>query len=135
MLLNQLAFRIRENENVVKIIHLVFGSKSCIIKSKLLLIVLIVFETSVRLHDWQTQAESSAFYVWLSPLLTTHIIIAITAVLAWVTTLSLALRRFPKPPAPAAHSRTHKRLALLATVLTYLTASSGLLFYLLAFVF
>ena len=103
--------------------------------SVLLLIVLIVFETSVRLHDWQAQAESSAFYVWLSPLLTTHIIIAITAVLAWVTTLSLALRRFPKPPAPAAHSRTHKRLALLATVLTYLTASSGLLFYLLAFVF
>lgn len=103
--------------------------------SVLLLMVLIFFETEVRIHGWRAHAEGSAFVAVLSPLLTAHIAIAVSAALAWITTLTLALRRFPRPPAPAAHSRLHKKLALLTAVLTYLTASSGLLFYLLAFVF
>lgn len=105
-----------------------------IVISVLLLVVLIFFETAVRLHDWREQAKDSAFLSWLPPLLAIHITIAVSAAIAWITTLSLALRRFPKLPTPAAHSHTHKRLALLTTVLTYLTVSSGLLFYLLAFV-
>ena len=103
--------------------------------SVLLLVVLIFFETEVRIHGWRVHAEGSAFAAMLSPLLIIHIVIAVSAALMWIATLSLALRRFPKPPAPAAHSTVHKRLALWTTVLTYLTASSGLLFYVLAFVF
>ena len=102
--------------------------------SIMLLIVLIFFETEVRIHGWQAQAQGSAFFNWLAPLLTIHIVIAISAALMWITTLTLALRRFPKPPLPAKHSTVHKRLALWTTVLIYLTASSGLLFYVLAFV-
>ena len=103
--------------------------------SVLLLAVLIIVETSVRTHGWRAQAEGSAFCDWLPPLLTVHIVIASSAALTWIVTLSLALRRFPQPPRPAEHSTTHKKLALLTTVLIYLTASSGMLFYLLAFVF
>ena len=103
--------------------------------SVMLLVVLIFFETEVRIHGWRAHAEGSAFVAMLSPLLTIHIVIAVSAALMWVTTLSLALRRFPKPPAPAAHSQLHKKFALLTTALIYLTAASGMLFYVLAFVF
>ena len=103
--------------------------------SVLLLVVLILFEAEVRMHGWRAQAAGSAFLDWIPLLLTVHIVIAISAAIAWITTLSLALRRFPKSPAPAEHSTTHKKLARLTTMLIYLTASSGMLFYLLAFVF
>ncbi len=103
--------------------------------SVLLLISLVFFEVSVHMHGWRAQAQGAALSDWLPPLLTIHIVIAMIAASAWITTLTLALCRFPKPPAPAEHSITHKKLALLTTVLIYLTASSGLLFYLLAFVF
>ena len=103
--------------------------------SVLLLSVIILFETYIRRHGWHAQAEGSAFLDWLPLLLTVHIVIAMSAVVAWITTLSLALCRFPKPPVPTEHSTTHKRFARLTTALVYLTASSGMLFYLLAFVF
>lgn len=102
--------------------------------SVLLLFALIFFEAEVRVHGWQAQAAGSAFFATLPTLLVIHITIAVAAALAWITTLTLALLRFPIPPAPDTHSNTHRRLARLTVALTYLTASSGLLFYVLAFV-
>jgi len=52
----------------------------------------------------------------------------------WATTLTLALKRFPSPPAPAAHSRLHKMLGWMSTVDLVLTSFTGLMFYYMAFV-
>ena len=106
-----------------------------IFTSVLLLVALFFFEIQVRIYGWREQAQGSSFFVWLSPLLTVHITLAVSAAITWVVTLALALRRFPSPPMPTTYSRSHKKMALLTVVLMYLTVSSGLLFYTMAFVF
>ena len=63
-----------------------------------------------------------------------HLVFAVSTPLLWITTLTLAWRRFAKPPQPGAHSRTHKTLGWLATVDLVMTSVTGLGFYYLAFV-
>ena len=63
-----------------------------------------------------------------------HLIFAISTPVLWATTLTLALKRFPSPPAPAAHSRLHKTLGWMSTVDLVLTSFTGLMFYYMAFV-
>jgi hypothetical protein len=63
-----------------------------------------------------------------------HLVFAISTPLLWGATLWLALRRFPAPPRPSAHSRLHKTLGWLSTVDIALTSLTGLAFYYLAFV-
>jgi putative membrane protein len=55
-------------------------------------------------------------------------------VILWPVTIVLALRKFPNPPAPGAHSPTHIRLARLAALDMLLTSITGWIFYWLAFV-
>lgn len=63
-----------------------------------------------------------------------HLVFAISTPLLLAATTVLALRRFPSPPRPGAHSRTHKVLGWLSTVDLGLTSLTGLAFYYVAFV-
>lgn len=63
-----------------------------------------------------------------------HLIFAISTPLLWATTITLALRRMPSPPAPCAHSKLHKLLGWSSTIDIVLTSVTGLVFYYFAFV-
>lgn len=63
-----------------------------------------------------------------------HLVFAISTPVLWGTTLGFALKRFPSPPHPAAHSRLHKTLGWLSTIDLTLTSLTGLAFYYVAFV-
>lgn len=63
-----------------------------------------------------------------------HLIFAIATPLLWIATLAYAFRKFPNPPQPGAHSRTHKTLGWLSTVALTLTSATGIWFYYVAFV-
>ncbi len=63
-----------------------------------------------------------------------HLCFAVTTPILWAVTIALALRRFPKPPAPGVHSGLHKTLGWISTIDLTLTSITGLLFYYLAFI-
>ena len=75
-------------------------------------------------------AKVSAVRPWLW----LHLVFAVTTPLLWIATITLALRRFPNPPHPGAHSRMHRVLGWASAVDITLTSVTGLLFYYLAFV-
>eukprot|EP00913_Durusdinium_trenchii_P028430 g26658.t1 len=66
-------------------------------------------------------------------LLWVHLVFAISTPLLWIATIVLALKRFPSPPVPNAHSRLHKRLGWLSAIDITLTSITGLIFYYVAF--
>ncbi len=63
-----------------------------------------------------------------------HLCFAVTTPMLWAVTIGLALKRFPKPPAPGVHSRSHKTLGWISAIDLTLTSVTGLLFYYLAFI-
>lgn len=66
-------------------------------------------------------------------LLRIHLLFAVTTPLLWGVTIFLALKRFPSPPVPMAHSDWHRRLGWLSMIDLTLTSVTGLLFYYYAF--
>jgi hypothetical protein len=102
-----------------------------------LLVTVALFEIDIRLYGWQSRAagviggEPSAA-VWYA--LYVHLVCALSTVVLWPVVIVLALRNFPNPPRPGAHSRVHVPLARLAAVDMVLTAVTGWVFYWLAFV-
>ncbi len=103
----------------------------------LLAVAITAFEIDIRLHGWEDRAAgmiggSASATVWMA--LAIHLCFAITTVVLWPVVIVLALRRFPRPPAPGTHSANHRRWARLAAWDMLLTALSGWLFYVLAFV-
>ena len=58
-----------------------------------------------------------------------HLPCAVSTVVLWILTLTLALRRIPAPPGPCAHSRLHKKLGWLSAVDITMTAVTGLMVY------
>jgi hypothetical protein len=101
-----------------------------------LLITVALFEIDIRLHGWQTRAAGSvggqpAQIVWYA--LYVHLVCALSTVVLWPVVIFLALRSFPNPPRPGAHSRVHVPLARLAAIDMVLTAVTGWMFYWLAF--
>ncbi|HVW45670.1 MAG TPA: DUF420 domain-containing protein, partial [Solirubrobacterales bacterium] len=62
-----------------------------------------------------------------------HLLFAVTTALLWIFVMVRALRRFPCPPAPNDHSRSHIFWARLAAIDMLLTAVTGWAFYWLAF--
>ena len=68
------------------------------------------------------------------PWLWVHLLFAVSTPLFWAVTIFLALRRFPNPPTPNAHSRLHAVLGWISTVDITLTSVTGLAFYYVAFV-
>ena len=101
-----------------------------------LFIAVTLFEIDIRLHpNWWVQTEASSFSrTFLERFLYFHLCFAISTTILWIVTLTLALRRFPSPPRPSEHSRTHIALARLASLTMYCTAVTGWIFYWMAFV-
>ncbi len=105
-----------------------------------LLVTVALFEADVRLGGWRHRAEDSPFAGadgatdWVSVSLAIHLCFAVTAALLWIVVIARALRNFPSPPTPAAHSPWHRRFGMAAAVDMVCTAVTGWIFYYLAFV-
>ena len=106
-----------------------------------LLVAVIAFEIDVRMHGgWReivgarTPALSAEQFETVKQTLYVHLVFAISTPLLWGTTIVLALKRMPKPPAPCEHSRLHKTLGWLSVIDLVLTSATGLLFYYRAFI-
>ncbi|MEX0716204.1 MAG: DUF420 domain-containing protein [Planctomycetaceae bacterium] len=109
-----------------------------------LLVAVGAFEIDLQLYHggWQnvvnrpgeTPRLVGAELAFARTVLRVHLVFAITTPLLWAATIVLALRRFSSPPAPGAHSRTHKLLGWLSTIDLGLTSVTGLAFYYFAFV-
>ena len=104
-----------------------------------LLLAIVAFELDMRfLTDWEALAEPSPYYrtngwstVWTS--LMVHLTFAIPAAFLWAFVIIQALRKFSNPPSPGPHSSSHKLWAWLATFCMGMTATTGWIFYYLAF--
>ena len=104
-----------------------------------LLVAVTAFEVDMRFFtDWEKLAEPSPYYrtdgwstVWTA--LSIHLAFAIPAAFLWAFVIIQALRKFPVPPAPGAHSASHKRWGWLAAFTMVMTAITGWVFYWLAF--
>lgn len=106
-----------------------------------LLVAVIAFEIDIRLHGgWETivgrrtPALSVEQLETVKQTLYVHLVFAISTPLLWGTTIVLAMKRMPKPPAPCEHSRLHKTLGWLSVIDLVLTSATGLLFYYRAFI-
>ncbi len=100
-----------------------------------LLIAVTAFEIDMRFFtDWDALAQASAYYrSGVYAALYVHLVFAVTTALLWMGVIGAAWRRFPRPAAPAAHSKTHRFWGWMAAVDMALTAITGWIFYYLAF--
>ena len=104
-----------------------------------LLLAVVAFEFDMRFStDWRALAAASPYYtsegwnpVWIA--LCIHLSFAIPAAVLWTFVVVQALRKFPKPPAPSAHSASHKFWGWIAALCMMMTALTGWVFYYLAF--
>lgn len=101
------------------------------------LIVVVLFEIDIRINGWELRAAGveggrAPATVWYA--LYVHLVFAISSLILWPVTIILALRNFPNPPHPGAHSRVHVPLARVAAFDMIMTAITGWVFYWLAFV-
>lgn len=105
-----------------------------------LLFAVTLFEADMRLHGWRPRAVASPYYGaegawgWVDRVLAVHLVFAVTTTVLWLLVVVRALREFPAPPAPDAHSGWHRRWAKLAALDMTATSVTGWLFYYLAFV-
>ncbi len=106
-----------------------------------LLVTVVAFEVDIRAHGgWRqivgtrTPALSAEQLEVVKQTLYVHLVFAISTPLLWGVTITLALKRMPKPPAPCEHSRLHKTLGWLSVSDLLLTSTTGLLFYYRAFI-
>lgn len=102
-----------------------------------LLVTVLAFEIEMRLFGWEDRAAgvlggSASPLVWR--VLYLHLVFAVSSFVLWPAVAFLALRRFPNPPAPGEHSRSHRFWARLAAIDMTLTALTGWAFYYVAFV-
>jgi hypothetical protein len=127
-----LLVKVRRRYGIHKWIQVALGS--------LLALAVAAFEIDLRfVTDWQKLAEPSPFYEpgrWdlVKTTLAVHLCFAVPTALLWILVLVRAWWRFPRPPAPNAHSRQHVLCAWPATIGMGMTALTGWLFYILAFV-
>ncbi|HJT36654.1 MAG TPA: DUF420 domain-containing protein [Pirellulales bacterium] len=102
--------------------------------SLMLLLLLTLFEGEMRISGWRHRAEASPYYpAMVMPVLSVHLVFAISTAVIWVYVLLVALRGFDRPPAPGRHSRNHRLWAWVATIDLIGTTLTGWLFYWLAF--
>jgi uncharacterized membrane protein YozB (DUF420 family) len=133
LLFSLFAVKIQRNYRLHKVLQIALGV--------ILLIVVGLFEIDMRVNGGidgilagrsrpLSQSERDSFYT----LLVVHLFFAVSTVVLWATTLTLALKRIPNPPAPCDHSRLHKRLGWLSAVDITLTSITGLMVYYYGFV-
>ncbi|MGC4003264.1 MAG: DUF420 domain-containing protein [Pirellulales bacterium] len=102
-----------------------------------LLIAVLAFEIDMRFFTkWHEIAAPSPYYETgtVTRVLIVHLCFAVPTFALWVLVTVMAYRKFPDPPTPGPHSRTHKRLGMLSGYGMALTAITGIAFYYLAFV-
>ena len=107
-----------------------------------LLVAVLGFEIDMRFFtDWEARAVGSPFfdpaYKWTCPVglaLIVHLCFSIPTFFLWIIVTVQALRQFPSPPVPGNHSRAHLRLSRPAALGMLLTAITGWIFYVMAFV-
>lgn len=106
-------------------------------------LAVILFEIDMRWHGgWRNIVNPPTSPTRVAPeqmvvvgrLLAVHLVFAISTPLLWAATLTLAYRRFSRPPAPNAHSSLHKKLGWLSMLDLVLTSLTGLGFYYAAFI-
>jgi len=121
------AVKFRRAYRLHKTLQLILGA--------VLLATVLVFEIDVRVFGWRHKAEPSAYYnTWLFPVFYVHLATSVSTTLLWIWVTWQALLKFPNPPAPGAHSRTHLPLGKLAAFGMLMTAVTGWIFYYMAFV-
>jgi uncharacterized membrane protein YozB (DUF420 family) len=91
----------------------------------------------MQIYGWQDRAAgvvggTPSPRVWAA--LYIHLFFAVTTVVLWPVVIVRALRNFPSPPAPSPHSLWHRRWGRIAAIDLLLTAVTGWVFYVLAFV-
>ncbi len=133
LLFSLYAVKVRRNYRLHKTLQIVLGV--------VLLAAVGLFEIDMRMHGGisgilakRSRPLSPAERASFNQLLAVHLFFAISTVILWATTLTLALRRMPVPPAPCAHSPLHKRLGWLSAADITLTSVTGLLVYYYGFV-
>ncbi|MEV4125823.1 DUF420 domain-containing protein [Nocardia sp. NPDC049707] len=102
-----------------------------------LLAVVVIFELDIRLNGWQDRAAGVVggtvpTAVWIA--LGIHLACAISSVLLWPIVIVRAVRSFGSSPKPGPHSSWHKPWARVAATDLVLTAITGWVFYVVAFV-
>ena len=122
-------------------------------------VAVTLFELDVRFFSgWRERAEASPYYAsvesagpvwdaifvklfrrpatpgWVFRMLMIHLVFAVSTAVLWVWVGVRALRKYPHPPEPGPHSRSHVLWGKIAAWDMLLTASSGWIFYWLAFV-
>ena len=108
----------------------------------LLLVAVLAFEIDMRFFtDWEARADASPYFdparKWTSPVglaLIVHLCCSVPTFLLWIVVTVQALRHFPSPPVPGPHSKAHLRLSKPAALGMVLTAITGWIFYVMAFV-
>lgn len=101
----------------------------------ILLVAVTLFEVDMRLNDWNEWARPSPYYPSIvQTALWIHLFFAVPTALIWIYVIVQGLRKFPQPPAPGEHSRSHIFWGRLAAIEMTLTAVTGWIFYWLAFV-
>jgi uncharacterized membrane protein YozB (DUF420 family) len=112
-----------------------------LIMAGVLLVAVLLFEIDIRVNGWEERAEPSPYFdpahKWSCPAglsLIVHLSFAVPTLLLWIYVVTQALRKFPRPPKPSPHSRSHARIGWLAALGMTLTALTGWVFYWLAFV-
>jgi uncharacterized membrane protein YozB (DUF420 family) len=95
------------------------------------------FELDMQIFGWQDRAAGElggtpSPGIWIA--LYIHLCFAISTVVLWPLVIIRALRNFPSPPTPSSHSRWHVRWARIAALDMLMTAVTGWVFYVLAFV-
>ncbi len=118
-----------------------------LVLAAVLLAAVGAFEVDMQLFtDWRVRASglterpASPYYDALSDsgpavyALWVHLVFAVSTAVLWVYVIVQALRKYPTPPQPGPHSRSHVRWAWLAAWDMFLTALTGWVFYYLAFI-
>jgi hypothetical protein len=104
-----------------------------------LLVAVVLFELEMRLVGWRDRAIDSPFWTdggWNDAVdysLAIHLLFAIPTPLLWGVVIGRALKGFPSPPRPNAHSGAHRFWAWLGAVGMVLTSVTGWAFYYFAF--
>ena len=108
-----------------------------IVLGAVLLVAVILFEIDIRIHGWEDRAAGaiggSAPTAALTALYV-HLVFAVSSVILWPIVIFRAVRNFPVPPRPSAHSAWHVRWGWVAAIDMVMTTLTGWLFYWLAFV-
>jgi len=124
--------RARRNYTLHKRVQLVLAA--------VLLVTVTAFEIDIRIHGWRERARPSRFFgdgqQWglVDISLAVHLVFAVSTAALWVWVVVGAWKHFDDPPLPGPYSHKHRKLGWLAAIDMTLTAVTGWVFYLLAFV-